>query len=98
MVVIHGVHDKQFYEGVIDRMRQNVAREVVIGEHRLNVSISAGFARCPEDGAKFEDVVKVADDAMYQNKRAMKAKRAAQGYVSARDLQQGELKNTKPAK
>ncbi|WP_024867077.1 diguanylate cyclase domain-containing protein [Butyrivibrio sp. FCS014] len=87
VVVIHGVHDKQFYEGVIDRMRNNVAREVVIGEHKLNVSISAGFARCPEDGAKFEDVVKVADDAMYHNKRAMKAKRAAMGIKSARDSQ-----------
>ncbi len=87
VVVIHGVHEKQFYEGVIERMRNNVAREVVIGEHKLNVSISAGFARCPEDGAKFEDVVKVADDAMYHNKRAMKAKRAAMGIKSARDTQ-----------
>ncbi|WP_026652024.1 diguanylate cyclase domain-containing protein [Butyrivibrio proteoclasticus] len=77
VVVIHGNHDKKFYEGVIARMRQNVAREVTIGEVTLNVSISAGFARCPEDGTKFEDVVKKADDAMYYNKRLMKAKRMA---------------------
>ncbi|MBQ3795673.1 MAG: sensor domain-containing diguanylate cyclase [Butyrivibrio sp.] len=75
VVVLHGAHDKKFYEGVIARMRQNVAREVVIGEVRLNVSISAGYARCPEDGTKLEDVVKKADDAMYYNKRLMKTQR-----------------------
>ena len=76
VVVIHGTHDKQFYEGVIERMRQNVARDVTLNNGIiLKVSISAGFARCPEDGAKFEDVVKKADDEMYQNKRAFKAQR-----------------------
>ncbi len=76
VVVIHGTHDAQFYEGVIERMRQNVARDVTLNNGIiLKVSISAGFARCPEDGAKFEDVVKKADDAMYHNKRASKAQR-----------------------
>ena len=59
----------------MDRMRQNVAREVVIGEIKLNVSISAGYARCPEDGTKLEDVVKKADEEMYNNKRMIKAQR-----------------------
>ena len=75
VVVIHGTHDKKFYEGVMARMRQNVAREVVLSDVTLNVSISAGYARCPEDGTKFEDVVKKADDAMYYNKRLMKARK-----------------------
>ena len=76
VVVIHGTHDKKFYEGVIARMRQNVARDVVLNDVTLQVSISAGYARCPEDGTKFEDVVKKADDAMYYNKRLSKAKKA----------------------
>ena len=76
VVVIHGTHDKKFYEGVIARMRQNVARDVVVGEITLKVSISAGYARCPEDGTKLEDIVKKADDAMYYNKRLQKARRA----------------------
>ncbi len=78
VVVIHGTHDKKFYEGVIARMRQNVARDVVLSNVTLQVSISAGYARCPEDGTKFEDVVKKADDAMYYNKRLSKAKKAAE--------------------
>lgn len=84
VVVIHGTHDKKFYEGVIARMRQNVAREVVIGDITLQVSISAGYARCPEDGSKLEDVIKKADDAMYYNKRLMKARRAQEGGESSR--------------
>ena len=80
VVVIHGTHDEQFYDGVIARMRQNVARDVTLNNGViLKVSISAGFARCPEDGSKFEDVVKKADDLMYHNKRLFKEqKKAAQ--------------------
>ncbi len=87
VVVIHGTHDKKFYENVIGRMRQNVARDVVIGEVQLKVSISAGFARCPEDGTKLEEVVKKADDAMYYNKRLLKSRHQVgqdKGNVTAR--------------
>jgi diguanylate cyclase (GGDEF)-like protein len=83
VVVIHGTHDKKFYEGVIARMRENVARDVVIGEINLKVSISAGYARCPEDGSKLEDVIKKADDAMYYNKRLLKARRAQENGEGA---------------
>ncbi len=84
VVVIHGTHDKKFYEGVIARMRQNVARDVVLSNVTLKVSISAGFARCPEDGTKFEDVVKKADDAMYYNKRLHKAKKAQEAAAKGK--------------
>ncbi len=83
VVVIHGTHDKKFYEGVIERMRHNVAREVVLGDVTLNVSISAGYARCPEDGTRFEDVVKKADESMYYNKRKFKSQRLANGEKGA---------------
>ena len=74
------------HAGECARGNYNVARQVTIGEHKLNVSISAGFARCPEDGTKFEEVVKKADERMYQDKKEIKAKRAAQGIISPRDL------------
>jgi diguanylate cyclase (GGDEF)-like protein len=90
VVVIHGTHDAQFYDGVIERMRQNVARDVTLNNGViLKVSISAGFARCPEDGSKFEDVVKIADDAMYHNKRLFKAQKAKQAGREAGDVPSG---------
>ena len=84
VVVIHGTHEARFYESVIARMRENVARDVVLSDVTLKVSISAGYARCPEDGAKFEDVVKKADELMYENKRKHKAAKAARGEASSR--------------
>ncbi len=89
VVVIHGSHDRKFYEGVIARVRENVARDVVIGELTLTASISAGYARCPEDGTRFEEIVEKADSAMYYNKRLLKAKRLTgqdKGRVTARDF------------
>ena len=77
VVVVDGSHDKGFFDNIITRIRDNVARDVVIGggKTRLKVSISCGFARYPEDGKSFEEVAQKADDAMYYNKRLMKARR-----------------------
>lgn len=73
-VVIHGTHDKKFYEGVISRMRQNVSRDIVIGETSITVTMCAGYSRCPEDSLRIDDIVKRANDAMYYNKKLLKAK------------------------
>ncbi len=75
VIVIHGTHDKSFYESVISRMRENVGRDVVVDQITLKPSISAGFSRYPDDGESFEDIVKKADDAMYYNKKVIKAKK-----------------------
>ena len=74
VVVIHGDRDTSFYDAVIARMRQNVARDVNVGKVTLKVSISAGYARFPQDGKTLDSVVKKADEAMYHNKKLMKAK------------------------
>ncbi|MBR4670216.1 MAG: sensor domain-containing diguanylate cyclase [Butyrivibrio sp.] len=82
VVVIHGKHDRFFYEDVITRIRANVARDVTVGDVTLKVMMSAGFARFPDDGVNLEDVVKKADDAMYSNKRLIKARRFVRGDKS----------------
>ena len=84
VVVIHGKHDRFFYEDVIARIRTNVARDVTVGDVTLKVMISAGFARFPDDGVNIEDIVKKADDAMYSNKRLIKARRFVRGDKSVK--------------
>ena len=84
VVVIHGKHDRFFYEDVIARIRTNVARDVTVGDISLKVMISAGFARFPDDGVNIEDIVKKADDAMYSNKRLIKARRFVRGDKSVK--------------
>jgi len=77
VVVVEGSYDKGFFDNIIGRIRENVARDVVIsgGKVKLKVSISCGFARYPDDGKSFEEVAQKADDSMYYNKRLMKARR-----------------------
>lgn len=57
------------------RARQAAERLVgVVGEahppmeHNLHVTISAGYASCPEHGTGFEDLYAMADDALYRAK------------------------------
>ncbi len=77
-VIVHDAHDEKFYESVMARMRENVARSVVLNNNvKLLVSISTGYARYPEDGSNSEEIIQKADDAMYQNKRLYKARRMA---------------------
>lgn len=85
IVVIHGKHDTFFYDEVIQRIRSNVARDVTIGDINLKISISAGYARFPDDGANIEDIVKKADNAMYFNKRLIKARRFVNGKTTRLD-------------
>lgn len=77
VVVTEGSYNKNFIDNIILRIRENVARDVVIGggKTKLKVSISCGYARYPEDGKSFEEVAQKADDAMYYNKRLLKARR-----------------------
>jgi GGDEF domain-containing protein len=44
---------------------------------RMSLSISAGPARFPADGAKFDDLLAVADERMYRDKAGRRS-RAAQ--------------------
>lgn len=47
------------------------------------LSISVGVAMCPEDGATQEALVAAADERMYRDKAARKARRMAKGSVVA---------------
>ena len=84
IVVIQGKHDRFFYEEVVTRIRNNVARDVTIGDITLKIILSAGFARFPDDGTNLDDVAKKADDAMYTNKKLIKARTFSPGRGSGR--------------
>lgn len=75
-VLVNGAHEPEYFEELIRRIRSEAAREIQIGTLCLKVSISAGYARCPEDAFRFEDIVRNADQAMYEQKRRDKQKRS----------------------
>ncbi len=71
-IVIRGVCDSEYYEEIIERIRESMDRKIVLPEAAIRVGIGAGYARFPENGQDYESVVKAADSVMYQDKRLQK--------------------------
>lgn len=68
-IILHGNHDEMFIQAFIKRIKDSVKRETILQEGRMNVTTSAGYARCPQNGTDAESLVKLADKRMYEDKR-----------------------------
>ncbi|MCH4192633.1 MAG: GGDEF domain-containing protein [Butyrivibrio sp.] len=73
-VLVRGAHESGYYEELIGRIAAESAREIQIGKLSLKISTSAGYARCPEDAFRFEDIIRKADNVMYEQKKRYKQK------------------------
>lgn len=71
-VILQGARDKNSVDEVIRRIKESISRETVLRNARLFIVASAGFARSPEDGNDYEEIIKIADNKMYADKRASK--------------------------
>lgn len=76
-VVILNDADRAGAQIVINRVRQMLAQEVLNGTTDRRLSVSVGIALFGEDGTTSEELLAVADSAMYADKRAHKAARLA---------------------
>jgi len=74
-VVLTGDHSAQFVESVISRIKESISRETVLKNGRLQIFASAGFSRYPVDGTNYEEIIKIADNNMYNDKRDFKNKK-----------------------
>ena len=72
-IILHGNHDEMFVQAFIKRIKDSIRRETILQEGRMNVTTSAGYARCPQDGTDAELLVKLADKKMYEDKRSSQA-------------------------
>ncbi len=72
LVDITGFHGAQ---SMADRLRAALAQTSDIDGHALNATTSIGIAIYPDDGVLPETLFRRADEAMYRNKRARKARR-----------------------
>jgi diguanylate cyclase (GGDEF)-like protein/PAS domain S-box-containing protein len=54
---------------IADKIRDAVCTPVVIGERSVHVSASVGIALFPDHGEQAEHLLRLADDAMYQDKQ-----------------------------
>jgi diguanylate cyclase len=69
VVLLSEIEAAQDADHPAEKIIKAMAEPHLIGEHRLNVSLSIGISLYPDDGADFETVLKNADTAMYHAKR-----------------------------
>lgn len=71
-IIIEGSHDISFIKSVIQRIKDSISRETVLKSGRFQFTASAGYARFPEDAKEYEEIIKIADKAMYKDKKEFK--------------------------
>ncbi|MBR0486318.1 MAG: sensor domain-containing diguanylate cyclase [Treponema sp.] len=71
-VILPGDYEPKFVEIVINRIKESINRESVLKNTRLKITASAGFALYPTDGSDYEEIIKIADNGMYEDKRKIK--------------------------
>ncbi|WP_303919651.1 GGDEF domain-containing protein [Treponema berlinense] len=67
-IILPEDHDEKFIENFIARLKASIERETVLENARMQVTTSAGYARCPHDSSNYEEVIKIADKKMYGDK------------------------------
>lgn len=83
-ILIRGACDPEFYEEIIDRVRESMNRKVVLTEAAIRVGIGLGYARYPENGNNYKNVIKAADSVLFQDKRLQKLPQRAETGVEYR--------------
>jgi diguanylate cyclase len=69
VVLLSEIEAAQDAAHAAEKIIKAMAEPHLIGEHRLNVTLSIGLSIYPDDGADFETVLRNADAAMYHAKR-----------------------------
>ena len=72
LIVLEDIKDKTIIAKVANKILNNIALPVNVGEHCLTTTCSIGIAVSPTDGEDFEELRKKADTAMYKSKQSGK--------------------------
>ncbi|MCR5085019.1 MAG: sensor domain-containing diguanylate cyclase [Succinivibrionaceae bacterium] len=83
-VVVDSEYSQRAYEGIITKTRVEVEQPIRIQPTvTLVPRISAGFAFRPEHGERYQELIRLADERMYENKQEIKRRRAGGDGPSA---------------
>ncbi|MFW6322778.1 MAG: diguanylate cyclase domain-containing protein [Guyparkeria sp.] len=69
-------------EGVAEKLRESIARPIGWHDHSIRLSASVGVAIHPRDGSNADELLRVADEAMYREKRRHRSSREASPGLS----------------
>jgi len=70
LAVLPGVSEPTLIAQICNRLIENVSQPVMLGGHQMSCTVSMGAATYPIHGSQVEDVIKHADQAMFDAKRS----------------------------
>ncbi|GAB7528821.1 hypothetical protein PS3A_12300 [Pseudomonas sp. 3A(2025)] len=70
VVLLAGERNEAQVEAWVQALVQRLTEVYALGEHRVHSSPSVGVGLCPDDGQDIDELIRVADAAMYSAKRA----------------------------
>jgi diguanylate cyclase len=68
LVLLRAASDRDSLNAIAGRIREELARRVLIGSRELRITVSIGISVFPDDGADRDTLMKSADLALYQAK------------------------------
>ena len=60
---------------LVQRIKASVGRPTVLGNTTVNITASIGYARYPQDGSSFENIIQISEEMMYADKKFMNEER-----------------------
>ncbi len=75
VVIVPGLHDMNACESICTRIILMAEETFYIEGHKISISASVGYARFPHDSKDFNEVIELADKAMFEHKEANKKSR-----------------------
>jgi len=73
VIMLESIQAKADVDCVIDRLRERFTQVTQIDGNPVQLKTSAGYALYPDDGGSFDQLVRIADKRMYEDKRASKS-------------------------
>jgi len=68
LIVVERLQGEEEFQTLIDKIRTRLQTTLVIEGHLLEINISIGMACSPRDGTTYENMLRLADRKMYQEK------------------------------
>jgi diguanylate cyclase (GGDEF)-like protein/PAS domain S-box-containing protein len=70
VIILHDLQENCELDNIIQRINERFTESIIIGNLICPVGISLGISKCPEDGITIDELMKIADEKMYKDKRS----------------------------
>jgi len=69
LVILSGTNNLEIVEPIAAKLVASISREIIINQDAITIGASIGIATYPKDGRSAEELIKLADSAMYMVKQ-----------------------------